>query len=117
MEEGLAYCGLLCRTCPIYLATREKVRAKQRQMRAEIVRQIERHYGGPCKPQDVGDCDGCKAESGRLFCTDCRIRTCASGKGIENCAPCADYPCEAIERLFTTDAGARERLDAIRAAL
>ncbi len=117
MEQDLAYCGLLCRSCDIYLATREKVRSRQRQMRVEIARQIEKHYGWACKPEDVGDCDGCKAEGGRLFCTDCQIRKCAMEKGIENCASCDDYPCDAIEKLFTTDAGARERLDAIRSVL
>jgi hypothetical protein len=48
---------------------------------------------------------------------DCQIRICAIEKGIENCAYCDDYPCEALEKLFATDPGARERLDAIRAAL
>jgi len=117
MEENLAYCGLICRTCAIYAATREKDRKKQREMRAEIARQIEQHYGQKGKPEDVGDCDGCKTEGGRLFCTGCQIRKCAVDKGIENCAYCGDYPCEAIKKLFATDAGARERLDAIRSAL
>jgi hypothetical protein len=86
-------------------------------MRAEIARQIEKHYGQQRTPEDVGDCDGCKTEGGRLFCTGCQIRKCAAEKGIENCAYCSDYPCEALEKLFTTDVGARERLDAVRGDL
>jgi hypothetical protein len=117
MEENLAYCGLICRTCAIYLATREKNQKKQREMRAEIARQIEKHYGQQRKPEDVGDCDGCKTEGGRLFCSGCQIRTCAMDKGIENCAYCGGYSCEALEKLFTADAGARERLNAIRKGL
>ncbi len=117
MEEKLAYCGLICHTCPIYLATREKDQTKQREMRAEIARQIKEIYGQGRKAEDIGDCDGCRAEDGRLFCTGCQIRKCAIEKGIESCAYCEDYSCEALEKLFTTDAGARERLDAIRRTL
>jgi hypothetical protein len=114
MEEELAYCGLVCQTCQIYLATREPDEVRRYKMRADIAQEIEKHYGQGCRPEDVGDCDGCKTEGGRLFCTECQIRMCAVEKGITNCAYCGDYPCEALEKLFTTDAGARQRLDAIR---
>ena len=114
MEENLAYCGLICRTCAIYLATREKDQSKQHEMRVDVAEQIKKIYGQECKPEDIGDCDGCKTEGGKLFCTGCQIRICAIEKGIENCAYCDDYPCEALEKLFTTDQGARDRLDAIR---
>ena len=116
MEEDLAYCGLICRTCAIYLATREKDQTKQHEMRAEIARQIKELYGEECKHEDVTDCDGCKAGTGRLFsgCRTCQMRKCAIDKDIENCAYCEDYPCEDLKKLFTTDGGAKERLDAIR---
>ena len=117
MEKNLAYCGLICRTCQIYLATREPDEEKQYKMRAEIAKEITKHYGNECEPEEVGDCDGCKTEDGRLFGTDCPIRICAVEKGIANCAYCHDYPCEALEKLFTTDLGARERLDQIRSGL
>lgn len=118
MEENLAYCGLICPSCAIYLATREKDPDKQHEMRVDIAAQIKKYYGQDCKPEDVGDCDGCKTEGGRLFCNnDCRMRMCAMEKGIENCAYCDDYPCEDLEKLFTTDVGARERLDTIRGKL
>jgi hypothetical protein len=86
MEENLAYCGLICPSCAIYLATREKDPKKQHEMRVDIAEQIKRHYGQECKPGDVGDCDGCKADTGRLFsgCHTCQIRKCAIEKGIEN---------------------------------
>jgi len=38
MNEEMAYCGLICQTCPIYLATREENKAEQDRMRADIVR-------------------------------------------------------------------------------
>ena len=117
MEENLAYCGLICEKCPIYLATREPDEGKKYKMRVEIAQEIKKHYGQDTEPEDVGDCDGCKTEGGRLFCTDCQIRICAVEKGIANCAYCRDYPCEALEKLFTTDLEARQRLDKIRSRL
>jgi hypothetical protein len=114
MEENLAYCGLICEKCPIYLATREADKDRQYKMRTDIAREIKKHYGREIKPEDVGDCDGCKTEGGRLFCTDCQIRICATEKGLANCAYCHDYPCEALEKLFTTDLEARQRLNKIR---
>ena len=114
MEENLAYCGLICRNCQIYLATRETDEEKKYKMRADVAQEIKKYYGEEINPEDVRDCDGCKTEGGRLFSTDCQIRICVIEKGIANCAYCQDYPCEAIEKLFTTDIGARGRLDKIR---
>lgn len=117
MDKVISYCGLICERCAIYLATREEDEQKRYEVRAEIAQQIQKHYGRECKPEDVNDCDGCKAETGRLFCTSCEIRECARQNAFENCAYCDDYPCEKLEKLFTTDAGAKKRLDRIRSGL
>jgi hypothetical protein len=117
MNSEMAYCGLICEKCAIYLATREKDKDKQYKMRVDIAQEIKKHYGEESKPEDVGDCDGCKAETGRIFSTSCEIKICAVQKGIENCAYCDDYPCERLEKLFTTELGAKKRLDVIRKTL
>ena len=119
MEEILAYCGLACHSCPIFLATREKDKDKRDKMRVDIARKIKEHYDQECKPEDVTDCDGCKAKSGILFSgsKNCHIRKCARQKGLENCAHCNEYSCEELEKLFTTDPDARKRLDEIKSAL
>ncbi len=114
MEENLAYCGLICEKCAIYLATREQDEDKKYEMKVDIAEQIKKHYGQETKPEDVGDCDGCKAETGSIFCSGCEIRICAVEKGIANCAYCDDYTCEALEKLFPTDPDAKKRLDAIK---
>jgi hypothetical protein len=36
MNGTMAYCGLVCQTCPIYVATRRENREEQARMRAEI---------------------------------------------------------------------------------
>ncbi len=117
MDEVIAYCGLICHTCPIYLATREKDEEKKYKMRVEIAQQIKKHYGQECKPEDITDCDGCRTEGGRLFCKECQIRKCAREKGIESCASCTGYACEELKKLFATDPDARKRLDEIRSRL
>jgi hypothetical protein len=124
MNEMIAYCGLNCVGCPIYLVTRETNAKKQKQKREEIARQIEEKYGMKCRLEDVTDCDGCHTQGGRLFsgCQKCQIRKCAGEKGIENCAHCSEYACEKLEEFFNyggklVNIDAKKQLDAIRDAL
>ena len=118
MDEMIAYCGLNCHSCPIYLATREKDEEKKYKMKVDIAQQIKKHYGQECKPEDVTDCDGCKTEGGRLLSgsKNCQIRKGASRKGVENCAHCDEYACEKLKEFFATEAHAhaKERLDEIK---
>lgn len=115
----IAYCGLACHSCPIYLATREQDTKKKRRMKAEIAQKINELYKKKMQGEDVTDCDGCLMEAGRLFsgCRKCEIRKCARGKSIENCAYCSDYACEKLKKFFATEADAKVRLDMIRNAL
>jgi len=82
MTEILTYCGLICSTCPIYLATRQEDDEEQTKMRVEIARLCREQYGMDYAPEDITDCDGCCTHSGRLFsaCKSCLIRKCARDK-------------------------------------
>ena len=115
MNGMMAYCGLLCQTCPIYLATREEDAEKQAKMRTEIAQLCKQQYGMDYGPGDITDCDGCFG-GGRLFsaCRDCPIRDCAKRKGLENCGHCSEYACDRLEAFFATEAAARTRLDETR---
>ena len=117
MEDNVSYCGLVCETCPIYLATREQDPKKKQEMRVDIAQQIKEHYGQETGPEEVGDCNGCKAETESMYCAGCEIRTCAAEKGVENCAHCDEYACDKLQDFFTSDPQAKERLDAIRNTL
>ena len=119
MPEALAYCGLVCASCPIHLATLESDNAEQARMRAEIVRLCQEHYGVAYTREDIGDCDGCRSEGGRLFSSsrDCTIRNCARQKGLANCAHCDEYPCAKLEAFFATEPAAKARLDEMKRAL
>jgi len=116
MELKMAYCGLECNTCPIHLATLEKDYARQYAMRVEIAAQLTKIYGTKMPAVDVTDCDGCKADTGKLFtgCSDCGIRKCASLKNISNCAYCSDFECELLKKHFSFDPGSKKRLEEIR---
>jgi hypothetical protein len=71
------------------------------------------------EPEDITDCDGCRTEGGRLFsrCKLCPFRKCASEKGLEDCAYCAEYARERLETFLASEPTARTRLDEIRRSI
>lgn len=82
-ETMIAYCGIICSKCPVYLATQ----ADDDQARAEVAKLWSKQYGMDIKPEDV-NCDGCLQKTGRLFshCRVCDIRACGMEKKISTCA-------------------------------
>jgi hypothetical protein len=112
----MAYCGLTCNSCPIYLATLEEDTYQQHSMREKIAEQCSTYYDMNLQAEDISDCDGCRAGTGRLFsgCTLCEIRKCAIRKNTESCAFCSEYACAILKRHFSLDPGAEIRLEQIR---
>lgn len=82
-------------------------------MRADIARLCNERYGTKYEAKDITDCDGCRAEGGRLFfgSQSCAIRKCARQKGLATCAQCAEYACEKLAAFFDSDPEAKTRLD------
>lgn len=119
MNDSISYCGLLCQGCQIYLASRETDKSKKGEMILGIIRSCKEYYGIEYKYEEINDCDGCKAESGKLFigCADCKIRSCVIDRGFANCAYCKEYPCDNLKELFKTDPNAKIRLDIIQSSL
>jgi hypothetical protein len=118
-DEMIACCGLNCLSCPIYLATREENKEKKIGKRKEILRLIKEHYGLDFKLIDITDCDGCTADTGRLFstCKGCTIRKCAIEKKLGSCAYCDEYICEKLEEFFSKEPHAKENLKRIKKQL
>jgi len=118
METTIAYCGLTCESCPIHLATLEQDKSQQQAMRESIAEQCSEIYGMNLQLEDINDCNGCRANSGRLFsgCLNCEIRKCASQRNIESCAFCSDYACGILKEHFSHDSSAQTRLEEIRQA-
>jgi predicted helicase len=85
-------------------------------MRESIADKCSKIYGMNLQAEDVTDCDGCRANTGRLFsgCFNCEIRKCVIQKNIENCAYCNDYACDRLKKHFSLDPGAHASLEEIR---
>ena len=116
MSEMIAYCGLDCKSCPIFLVTREQNKEKQEEKRKEILQFLKEHYDLKYRLEDITDCDGCMSETGRLFsaCKDCPIRKCARQKELESCAYCEEYVCKTLEEFLAKEPTAKTRLDKIK---
>lgn len=116
MNNTIAYCGLNCETCPIHVATLEQNQPRQKTMRTSIAEVCKEQYGMNLSPEEITDCDGCRADTGRLFpgCLSCEIRKCASHRNLETCAQCTAYACDKLNALFHRDPDAQIRLEEIR---
>ena len=112
----LAYCGLICDSCPIYIATLESDQTRQLEMRESIAEQCNTLYGMNWHASDITDCDGCCADSGKIFsgCLNCEIRICARERNMESCAFCSNYPCDSLSKIFSDESDAKKRLEEIR---
>lgn len=112
----LAYCGLNCETCPIFLSTREQDKNRRLEMRVLIAKLCSEHYGMYMQPEEITDCDGCRGDSGSLFsrCRNCMIRNCAERMNVESCAYCTNYACDYLLDLFINDPDARRHLEEMR---
>ena len=115
MDAMIAYCGLVCDTCPIHLLTLEQDEFNKRSRRAEIAKMCTEQYGVSVQVQDITDCDGCHA-NGRLFsgCSKCEIRKCAIEHRLANCAFCDDYACEKLLAHFESEPDTQMRLEEFR---
>ncbi|MBP7460636.1 MAG: DUF3795 domain-containing protein [Candidatus Delongbacteria bacterium] len=115
MSEMIAYCGLDCLTCPIYLATRVDDKQEQLRLRMDIATMSAEEFGMEVTPDEVTDCDGCRSDTGRLFapCRRCTIRACAGEKKLDNCAYCTEYECDKLTAFFKYASCAKSRLDSI----
>ena len=105
-------CGLVCSECPAYGATQTNDRAKAETTAKEWSQQ----FGIDVKVEHVW-CDGCMAPGRKCaHCAECEIRTCASGRELGTCAPCADYAaCAKLAGFFKMAPFAKATLDRLRA--
>jgi hypothetical protein len=88
----IAYCGLNCRKCNAFVATREN----DDQKREETARNWGQLFQVEIKPGQI-NCQGCKAEGLRFFhCNACEIRNCCVSRGLETCAGCEKYICDIL---------------------
>ena len=116
MERMVAYCGLVCTDCEVYIATQSNDPA---QLEA-VAEHIRKDYNSPNVTVADVICDGCLGDSGRKgsYCPMCPIRLCAVERGVVNCAYCADYSsCGKFNDFLASTPKARAALEGIRAVM
>jgi hypothetical protein len=116
MDRMIAYCGLDCGQCPAYVATQ----ANDREALERTAATWREQFNAPEITADSIICDGCPTTDGRLsgYCSICEIRACALERGLETCAPCAEYEgCGKLAAFHKHAPGAKATLDAIRATM
>jgi hypothetical protein len=118
MNDNIAYCGLDCEGCKIYLAARETDKQVKKKIIEEIIDLCKTNYSVDFEFEDITDCDGCRS-NGRVFksCLNCEVRSCAIEKGFDNCAFCDEYVCDKLSGIFNMEPRAKIRLDLMRAGI
>lgn len=120
-DPSIAFCGLDCTRCDVYLATLRDDPA----LRQETAAKWSELYGayltarlgrGTLAAEEVR-CGGCHSETRFLGCGICPVRACCSGRQLGTCAECAEYAsCPMLNGFFGVHPEAKERLDGLRAA-
>jgi hypothetical protein len=105
----IAYCGLKCHECPLYIATMNQDDEMKRKLAVD-------YSTDSCKFtfEDM-NCEGCHSPSvnDSKMCGDCEVRKCAAKKSIATCAECTAYPCSIIEKYVPAGSDNRILLDHI----
>ncbi|MFX1366166.1 MAG: DUF3795 domain-containing protein [Promethearchaeota archaeon] len=118
MEKIIAYCGLNCSECPIFIATK-KNDDKERQ---KVAKNWSKLLNSEYEKEDI-NCDGCHSKKGRLWvnCRNCDVRNCGLEMEVETCGHCIDYSCEKLDNrlkgFLKWEDFARKNLEAIRKSL
>ena len=110
MQPIIAYCGLVCSSCPTFLATQNDDDVAREKTAAFYFEK----FGLNFTPQEI-NCDGCASEGGKLigYCQSCEIRKCARAKSLVSCAVCEEQPCEKLAKFHEFSADAKRSFDAL----
>ncbi|MDF2988694.1 MAG: hypothetical protein K0R50_4204 [Eubacterium sp.] len=95
MEKLVAYCGINCATCPLYIATK----TEDISMKRELAEKWEKIYNRSFNIEDM-KCFGCKSGKKFFLSDKCNITQCNNNKGIHTCKQCANSPCQRINDFY-----------------
>ncbi len=111
MPRMIARCGLVCSSCPAFLATQNDDDAARD--RTAVL--YAKKFGFNLKPEHI-NCDGCPTVGGRQigYCQVCKIGECCNDRGLENCALCADQPCAKLVAFHEFSADAKAGFEALK---
>jgi hypothetical protein len=107
-------CGIACSECPARAATI----ADDDALRARTAEEWSRAFGANLVPGDI-NCTGCVTPGVKFaHCLECGVRLCGTGRGMANCAGCADYEfCETLREIHAMVPQAKQVLDSLRAGI
>ncbi len=107
----IAYCGLDCSECPVYMATLSGYKYS----RKKIALEWSQIFNSKISADDI-NCRGCRSKTGIYFshCYECSIRLCALNRSIETCADCSEYPCVDLKEFFELTPQSRRNLERCR---
>jgi hypothetical protein len=111
MQKLVSYCGIICSDCGAFLATKND----DNNLRQKTAEEWSKQFGHKMKPEDI-NCKGCTSGDDTTFnyCTVCEIRQCGKAKKVKNCAYCADYAYEKLEKFFQMAPACKTTLDGIK---
>ena len=109
----IAYCGLKCKECPIFIATA----TNDDSMKIKLAKEYSTE-GCTFNKEDM-TCFGCHSEQIKdsKMCGDCKIRNCTNNINIDNCAECSSFPCSLIDTYVPIGSENRETLDRLKIIL
>jgi hypothetical protein len=113
----LAYCGLDCEECPVYIATQTDDDALRQTTARDWSLLYAEYLGKSSLDLEDMNCEGCLPLENRLFvgCQNCPMRACAGIKALSTCAECPEYEaCEMLGGFFRANPQAKERLESLR---
>lgn len=92
MGKIIAFCGLICWECPVYIATKTD--------NEESKEKLAKEYSTDSFKFEKDDmtCTGCHSTEGvnEKMCVECPMRKCGMEKKITHCTECNEYPCQHI---------------------
>lgn len=89
-KQTAAVCGLLCKSCGIFIATQEN--------NTNHLKYIAERLNIPIEQVR---CFGCRSNTLSAHCKACYFRECSEKNEIEFCAECNDYPCSQLRDFQT----------------
>jgi hypothetical protein len=87
-----SYCGLYCGACEVFNLYREGLEERVPANWEDLPQQLK----NVIPPTSEISCTGCKTDLLSPGCQACVIRICASGKKVEACVICEEYPCQLV---------------------
>ena len=94
--EYLGACGIYCKICDIHVAGKTGDRKAQEHIANWIVENCDTE----CSPSQIR-CGGCWGPRDSHWSEDCKVRICATERGVKLCIDCIEYPgCDTLESFY-----------------